>query len=124
MSASDHRATVRVAVVVAAEVAPLHDRGIVYPAETFDISPAGAGFLLREPLPIGTRVRFRCEIPGRRQPVPVDVEATIRWHREVSANPTVLARDVYHHCADFAPLPSSVEDAIVSALFFIETRRS
>jgi hypothetical protein len=119
----DDRATVRVAIVVEAEVALSHDPAKVYPAETLDISPAGVGFLLREPLPIGAVVRFRCVIPGR-QPVPIDVEATIRWHREVSANHTVLARDVHRHGAAFAPLPRSVEDAIVSALLFIETRRA
>jgi hypothetical protein len=124
VSGRDHRATVRVALVAAATVAPLHDLQIVHPVETVDISPAGVALLMRESLPIGTRVRFRCEIPGRRQPVPVDVEGTIRWHREVLANHTVLGRDAFHHYVDFAPLASSVEDAIVSALFFIETKRS
>ena len=107
-----------------AEVAPVRDLRIIHPAETLDISPAGVSFLLREPLPIGTIVRFRCEIPGRRQPVAVDVEGVIRWHREVLANHTVLGRNAFHHYVDFAPLASSVEDAIVSALFFIETKRS
>lgn len=124
VTAMDHRATIRVAVGVDAEVALLHHPSRIYRAETLDVSPAGARFLLREPLPIGTVVQFRCLIPGRRQPVSINVEATIRSHSELLSNDTVLARDVYRHCADFAPLPTALEDAIVSALLFIETRHS
>lgn len=122
--AEDHRATLRVAVVVQAEVALLHDPNTVHPAETLDVSPAGARFLLREPLPVDTAVRFRCVIPGRAQPVVIDADATIRSLSEVLADDTVLARDLYRHSAEFAPMPAALEDAIVSALLFIETRRS
>lgn len=122
--AEDHRATLRVGVAVEAEVVLLHDPSTVHPAETLDVSPAGARFLLREPLPVGTSVRFRCVIPGRTQPVVIDAEATIRSVSEVLADDTVLARDVYRHSAEFAPMPAASEDAIVSALLFIETRRA
>jgi hypothetical protein len=122
MKAQRDRATVRVAVAVSAEVIPLHRRNRVYSAETLDVSPTGARFLLRVQLPAGTPVRFRCQLPGRRQPVSIDVEATIQSHSRVPVQELVLARDLYLHCADFSPLEIAVEDAIVSALLFIETR--
>ncbi|QYG92970.1 hypothetical protein HC251_11365 [Iamia sp. SCSIO 61187] len=109
---------------MAADVAPIHDRRTIHLGETLEISPAGVECVLPEPIPAGERVRFRCEIPGRRQPLAVDVEGTIRWCRTVRANHLVLGRDVVHHYVDFAPMASSVEDAIVSALFFLETNRS
>lgn len=119
--AADLRATARVPAILPVQLVVPAVGGEVVAAETVDISPAGAGIVARGDWPVGTVVRFRGTVPGRRRPVEIDVEATIRWRALVSSDHTVLARDRIRYGLEFAALAAREEQEILAAVLFLET---